>query len=75
MNYIKRINKLFYKIKFKSEYNRKPWIFATFIGSFPVIIGLILWDYFFLLSGMLALGFWIVISILFLFESDQGSDE
>lgn len=59
----------------RSEYDRKPWLFATLVGATPVLIGLVLWDYFFLLSGMLALCFWLVLSILFLFEYGQGLDK
>lgn len=75
MNIIDYIKKKFYQIKFRSEYNRKPWLFATLVGATPILIGLVLWDYFFLLSGMLALCFWLVLSILFLFEYGQGLDK
>lgn len=75
MKFINYLEKWFYKIKFKSEYNRKPWLVSTSIGVIPVLIGLIFLDYFFLLAGTLALGFWFVLSILFLFENGQGSDE
>ena len=75
MKIIHYLKKRFYKIKFKSECNRKPWLFATSIGFIPFITELILGDYFFLLSGILALGFWFVLSILFLFEYCQSSDK
>lgn len=70
MKIIEFLKEQFHKIKFKCEWHRKPWLFATSIGSIPVFIGLILWDYFFLLSGILALGFWMILSILFIFEID-----
>lgn len=68
MKIINFLKEQFHKMKFKCERHRKPWLLATAIGSIPVLIGLILLDYFFLLSGTFALGLWIILSILFIFK-------
>lgn len=75
MKIITFFKELFYRIRFKHEWNRKPWLFATIIGTIPILIGLIFLDCFFILSGIFSLGAWIVFSILFLFEIDQSIDE
>lgn len=75
MRIINYLKKQFYKIRFKCEWYRKPWLFATSLGLIPLIIGIVLWDYFFLITGTYALGFWIALSILFLFEDEQSGDE